>query len=225
MRTSVRLGLTWIIIALASGCATTEMFAPGQVIQDPYKTAILDAAVIEDNEIVTLPTLSDEQVTVVTWTAFPDSYPIRKEVVLEWGHVWVTLDHDVKERCAVYDRETLSGEVQRLLGLPVEEKTRRFVTMVVPTSSVFRPCANSDVTVERCHAKMPDFVSSAHKAWYADQVATAYQFPKGVPWTRLGYTYNWKHGESEVGPAEFVVRKGTTVQVISVRTTEEHCRN
>ena len=225
MRTSLRLGLTWIVIALASGCATDETFRTGQVAQDPYKLAILDAAVIEENEIVTLPTLSGEQATVVTWTAFPDSYPVRKEVALEWGDVWVTLDHAVKERCAAYDRETLISDVQKLLGLPLEDTERSFVTMVVPRSSVFRPCANPDVTMERCDAKMPDDVSSAHKAWYADQAATAYRFPKGFPWTRLGYTYNWEHGESEVGPAEFVVRKDTTVQVVSVRTTEEYCRN
>lgn len=81
------------------------------------------------------------------------------------------------------------------------------------------------MTVERRNAKMPDDVSPSHKAWYADQAATAYQFPKGFLWTRLGYAYNWKHGESEVGPAEFVVRKDATVQVASVKTTEEYCHN
>lgn len=81
------------------------------------------------------------------------------------------------------------------------------------------------MTVERCNAKMPDDVSSAHKAWFADHATTSYQFPKGFPWTRLGYTYNWKPGESEVGPAEFVVRKDATVQVVSVETTEEYCVN
>ncbi|MCZ6643401.1 MAG: hypothetical protein O7F71_17655 [Gammaproteobacteria bacterium] len=225
MRTSLRFGLTLIVIALASGCATDDTFRTGRGTQDPYKRAILDAAVIEENEIVTLPTLSGERATVVTWTAFPDSYPVRKEVALKWGDVWVSLDQAVKERCAAYDEETLISDVQQLLGLPVEDTERNFVTMVVLKSSVFRPCANPDVTVERCNATMPDDVSSAHKAWFAVHATTSYQFPKGFPWTRLGYTYNWKHGESEVGPAEFVVRKGATVQVVSVRTTEEYCLN
>ncbi len=65
MRTTLRLGLTWVVIGIASGCATDARFNTAQIVQHPYKPAILDTAVVEKDEIVTFPTLSGEQARVV----------------------------------------------------------------------------------------------------------------------------------------------------------------
>ena len=223
MLRTLRLGLIGVVIGVASGCATDETLNNAHIAQNPYKLAIIDAAVVETDESVTLPTLSGERVRVVTWANFPASYPVGEQVALEWGDVWVTLDNAVKRRCATFDRESLSADTQKLLGLPVDSRERSFVTMVVPVSAIFRPCANPDVIAVRCSAEIPASASSAHKRWYAEQTAIAYRYPNGFPWTRLGYTYNWNDGQSEVGPAEFVVRRSTEVQVVSVDPTRKYC--
>ena len=69
----------------------------------------------------------------------------------------------------------------------------------------------------------PENIPQEHAAWYAYQTALSYQGETGYPWTRLGYTYNWKSGENEVGPAEFVVKKGSKAVAISITDTSSYC--
>jgi hypothetical protein len=45
----------------------------------------------------------------------------------------------------------------------------------------------------------------------------------GYPWTRLGYTYNWRPGTDKYGASEYVVRKGATVNVLDVIPYQQYC--
>ena len=215
----------WLLMlaSIVAGCTTVAPSNTAQTVGDAYKQAIADAALIEDSEIVALKSVPQNTSVIVTWTPYVKSYPAGQKVTLEWGEVWVTLDGDVKSHCVNYHRNTLLSDIQRLLGLPLKDEQRSFVTMEVPTSSMFRPCANPDLSENICGTEFPKDISKAHKGWYAQQVATSYQFPTGFPWTRLGYTYNWNPGASEVGPSEFVIKGGTEVKVLSVSNTKDYC--
>ena len=36
----------------------------------------------------------------------------------------------------------------------------------------------------------------------------------GYPWTRLGYTYDWRPGSNKYGASEYVMRKDSTIMVL-----------
>jgi len=209
---------------LTSGCSTIQMKTSSEVEAESYKNAILDAAVIETSEIMPLPVIGEGPVKVVTWTEYPDSYKEGQETTLKWGDVWVTLDNDVKTRCLNFQQTQLLSDIQKLLGLPLSNTQKRsFVTLEVDSNSLFRPCADPSINATKCTAKFPENVPQEHYAWFAGQTAQSYQVASGYPWTRLGYTYNWKSGESEVGPAEFVIKKGSKALTVSVVDTSQYC--
>ncbi len=217
--------LAFIPLALLlSGCSVIDLKFTDE--KENYKNALLDAAVIESSEVMSLPVIGEGRVKVVTWTAYPDSYKEGQESILQWGDVWVTLDNDVKSRCKNFDQEQLPGDIQKLLGLPLDKTQKRsFVTLEVDSSSLFRPCADPSIKADKCTSDFPEEVSLQHSAWFAAQTAMSYQVESGYPWTRLGYTYNWKSGESEVGPAEFVIKKGSKATTVSVVDTNNYCAN
>lgn len=215
-----------IAILLLSGCSSHLMTKGSGFDAHTYLQAIADAAVIEPNEVVPLPVIDDDRVQVVTWTRYPGSYHAGEEVTLSWGDVWVTLDQAVKDECQTFDQSSLTLGVQQLLGLPGDNSEQRsFVTLSVAATALFRPCANPSLTADRCEMDFNGDVSPEHAAWYARQVAQSYQTQSGFPWTRLGYTYNWKVGANEVGPAEFVIQQGALAKTISVVETQAYCQS
>ena len=113
--------------------------------------------------------------------------------------------------------------MQQLLGLPLEDAPRSVVTLRVAAEDLFRPCADPDLGKTRCGEAFPKDLDPAHYAWYARQTALAYASPEGFPWTRLGYTYNWRTGAQEVGLAELVIRKSAVAQVLARTPTADYC--
>lgn len=190
---------------------------------DAWRVAIMDAAIIEPDEIVQLAPVDGESGRFVTWTKFPDSFKPGEDITLAWGETWVTVDGALKERCQAFDPQTLTSDVQMLLGLPEKAEDRFVVTLEVATADLFRPCADPSLSATACAANPGPDVSPEHGLWYEGQSAFSYQLPGGFPWTRLGYTYNWKPGADEVGLMELVIRKGSTAKVISVAPTAEYC--
>lgn len=211
-----------LALLLLAACASAPMPDTGAAAGDAYRSAVADAAVIEVSEIAELRPVRGSTAVVVTWTPYPESYA-QDRVRLAWGDVWVTLDGDVRSRCRGFGGKSVSEELLQLLGLPLKNEKRAFVTMEVSVDSLFRPCADPDITTSRCPSDFHAEVSPEHKTWFAQQTAGSYQMPGGYPWTRLGYTYNWKPGQNEIGVSEYVIRKGATVNVLSVTGTDEYC--
>lgn len=221
MKRIVNVPLMLLVAVLMPGCAS---LVPSDDAAR-YQAAIRDAAVIETQEIVPLPTVPAGKVRVVTWTKFPDSYPIGKPTQLKWREVWVTLDKVVQGHCRQFPAASRVSDTQKLLGLPADNTEQRsFITLEVDAAAMFRPCANASLQDETCSSTFPKGVGQDHAAWYAKQASQSYQAQKGFPWTRLGYTYNWKAGANEVGVAEFVVKTGAQVLPIAAAKTEDYCR-
>jgi hypothetical protein len=72
-------------------------------------------------------------------------------------------------------------------------------------------------------------VADAHVQWLANQMLSSYVIsessliPVGYPWTRLGYTYNWRPGADKYGASEYVIRKGATVKVTDIIPYQRYC--
>jgi hypothetical protein len=120
--------------------------------------------------------------------------------------------------------------LKQLLGLPPYdhflEKTQ-FVVFLVSPSDLFRPCPDPAITDSVCNLKSPMNVEGdrrTHKEWFDNQKKGSYRFPRGYPWTQLGYTYDWGNPRSEFGLSEFVIEKGATVEVQSVKITDSYLR-
>lgn len=197
-----------------------------EILQRQYKASIEDAAMIEPDEIIPVKAITADTQQFVTWTSYPDSYKLGEDITLSWGETWVTLDKAVQKQCMTFDKQKLDLRIQQLLGLPPQQQARDryFVILTVNTNDMFRPCANGSLLSEQCEAEFPENATEEHKAWYAGQSANSYQTPNGYPWTRLGYTYNWNPEANEVGVFEFVIKKGASVNVVSVTPTKEYCQ-
>jgi len=159
-------------------------------------------------------------------------YTLPHECVLR-GDVWVTVVPEVQEICSAYaDAEDLDVRLRQLIGLPPDHPVTHLVEMTVAVDDVFRPSADGDVTTEwpcddpesaACGNAYPENASSDHVAWMANNTLGSYEAPGGYPWTRLGYTYNWRPGEDRYGASEFVVREGAEVTIDRVLDARAYC--
>ena len=237
-RFRTRLGISASACAclLTVACATVEPVSDGKALATLYQAAIHDAAVYDPAHRATLRAIAGDQVTatVVTWARVQDA---EREFAL--GEVtlahdtWVTLDGDVRDRCRRFDRgdeARLNTRLQQLLGLAPMPEARLFVTFRAPVAAIFRPCPDPDVTRTTCdRGAFPTGVSVEHEAWIAGQMVTSYRLADpadplgGRPFTGLGYTYDWAPRSNHVGPAEYVVRAGTSVSVVAREASSAYC--
>lgn len=152
--------------------------------------------------------------------------------------IWVTLAPQVREFCRAQSRKTrLTGDaldlrLKQYLGLSPDWSYSHFVEMWVDRRDVIRPCPDPGATDNACQltyatprprvrgvAAWPGFIEDLVKKSYT---------PKGAPWTRLGYTYDWKHGPGgkpvERGASEFMLRPGARYEVKAASTTAAYCK-
>lgn len=200
-----------------------------------YAAAVADAAVADADELydqliaVTEANSSldfDDQgrVLVVTWTSW-NGYDGAVGTDTPVGvDVWVTTTPEVQTFCGGLDldAEALTLRLEQRLGLPAGTGKDRFVQLRVHPDDLFRPSPDPEVTDSVASLEFPAEVSQAHKDWIDGLMASSYG-EDGYPWTRLGYTYDWAPGASEIGASEFVIRSGSTVGVDSVQSLAEYC--
>lgn len=205
-----------------------------------YNESIYDASVYKFSNLRPLKPLvfSDtaNSATVVTLTNY-NGYKVGTENILT-RDVWVTAVPEVKNLC-----QTFSGDVEmrlrQLLGLHPNQKFDKFVTMEVKRGDVFRPTVDPDPTITlpcacpvtvKCGEEFPANVDIKHVRWMAEQMLSSYVIsessliPTGYPWTRLGYTYDWKPGSNKYGASEYVIRKEAKVLVSEINTVAAYCK-
>jgi hypothetical protein len=123
--------------------------------------------------------------------------------------------------------------MEQLLGLAPNHgkdrqgKAREFVELWVSPQDLFRPAPDPEITDHEAGLDFPSSgrflsVSEEHIKWFNELKSISYE-ESGLPWTRLGYTYDWGSPESEIGLSEFVIRQGANVKVFSITPTEEYC--
>lgn len=151
-------------------------------------------------------------------------------------------------RCSAMSAAALDLRLKQMLGLPPDGDFRFVNQLWVRSADVFRPCTDPRVTTTTCPRLVPaggptpsrvgstDVATflwvQANFAWRApDTFAGAASFScavrwtnpncYGLPWTRLGYAYDWRPGAKEEGPSEFIVVRGASVVIDSVRTQRQ----
>jgi len=212
------------------GCATASRHssppaADSLSLRQAYSAAIADAAIYRPDRALPLKAIpaDADSVDVVTWTPYGESYRSDSLVRLKWGRVWVTLEPEVRDSCQRVAKGALTLTLQQLLGLPPLQEIRTFVRMRVATADVKRPCPDPAITTTRCRGEFPASAEASYEAWLMRQMLSAYRQPDGVPFTRLGYTYNWRSAGSHYGASEYVIDSAATVHVLAVVGTADYC--
>ena len=197
-----------------------------------YNAAIVDASVYRFSNLRPLYPLAFDPVTnranVVTITGRTG---YRKGRMTLKQEVWVTPDTEVKSVCKNFTGD-VALRLKQLLGLPPGTNIAHAVRMSIRQADVFRPtfdpktttgfpCAHP--TTSKCGLEFPAKISGyrkLHVRWIANQTFKSYVIsesplsPRGYPWTRLGYTYDWRPGSNKYGASEYVVRKGSRVTIL-----------
>lgn len=189
-----------------------------------YAEAIRKAAVFEQANVLPLKTVPSDaaRVKVVTWTRY--DYKLGASSV--GVNVWVTLVPEVRDICRNFKGAEADIELRlkQLLGLPLTSAYTQFVEMDVRREDIFRPCPSPDTQVSTCGDSFPQGVSPDHATFIATQSLGSFKIPGGYPWTRLGYTFDWSpEAKSRYGASEFVVRKGSKVNVTAITKSAAYC--
>lgn len=238
---SVIILLLLLALNLAGNSTATlaQQIAPDQtsVLLADYNAAIYDAAVYKFSNLRPLRPLkfdpATKSVEVVSLTDF--DYKVGATTLPVY--VWVTAVPEVQELCRDFSGD-LNLRLHQLFGLHPNRKFKHFVVMRVKEGDIFRPTANPDPTTTlpcsypvaaNCGEAFPDNVSAAHVRWLANQllnsyvISESYLIPVGYPWTRLGYTYDWKYGANKYGASEYVIQSGSSVTVSAVIPYQKYC--
>ncbi len=226
-----------VLAALLSACAANPSSpagpAPaGSELMALYDASIARAAVYRPQDVLALKAAvadAEGRVRVATYTNWAGYHADSTQTLSR--DVWVTLVPEVRDSCAGAGAET-TLRLEQLLGLPPGAGYDRFAEMSVRLEDLFRPAADPAVTTTRpcpdsvsggCGTSFPPGVTPAHVRWIADNMLNHWMIPKGYPWTRLGYTFNWRPGAGRYGASEYVVRAGSQVRVLSVTPSAQYC--
>ncbi|MDJ0596875.1 MAG: hypothetical protein QNJ72_44095 [Pleurocapsa sp. MO_226.B13] len=154
--------------------------------------------------------------------------------------MWVTVVPELKNFCTNYSAATgkeVTPRIEQLLGLPPgNNEPRKIVEFWVEAKDLFRPTPDPEITdreaeLEFRPANEFSSVSDKYKDWYnhelnsfKSRIEEMNPDKMPVPWTRLGYTYDWGDSSDHVGLSEFVLAKGSSLEVDAVTPVDDYCQ-
>lgn len=228
-----------LFVCFSPSTVNAQSDVPDQREITAYNAAINDAAVYKFSNLRPLYPLkfdpTTNTVTVVTLTDYP--YTIGTMTLPKDLYLWVTQVPEVQNICRSFTGD-LELRLKQLLGLRPGARFTNFVTMTVKEGDIFRPTANPDPTTmlpcsnpitSNCGEASPDCISDAHVKWLANQMLSSYVLSEstvardGYPWTRLGYTYNWRPGSDKYGASEYVIHPNSTITVTNITPYQTYC--
>lgn len=239
LTTSIVIVLTVLVV---SACAGPHQDLGQTDLKSLYNAAIEDTAIAERHEIsknlvAIVPSNNDliwkdkdaqePYVLVVTWTDY-DGYDGKVGQSTAAGiDIWVTAVPEVQDFCRNLKNDP-ALRLEQVLGLPPHSGHDRFVELWVKTADLFRPSADPEISDSEAEI---DFriankfmkLSDQYIRWFNDQKKVSYK-PEGYPWTRLGYTYDWGNPWNHVGLSEFIIARGSQIEIKSISSTAEYCR-
>ncbi|MGB1092474.1 MAG: hypothetical protein ACPGYX_10140 [Oceanobacter sp.] len=155
----------------------------------------------------------------------------------EYG-LWVTPAPQVQNFCQTIAPEDMdkpkkfSNKVNRrlkqYLGLSPDWEYDLFVEMWISPEDLFRPCVDPEVTDASCELHFGDNIPTVknipdYKEFYEDLYYKSFRRSSGVPWTGLGYTFDWGNPDSEVGGSEYITVPKAKYQIERAIPTVEYC--
>ncbi|MGR9053387.1 MAG: hypothetical protein ACU84J_12130 [Gammaproteobacteria bacterium] len=241
----IRASITIISLMLAS-----EVMADDT--KEKYHAAVVDAAFAEAGEITDqlLAITKDNdklvwnedksKLLVATWKA-QGSYdrfikPYDKTSDNPEYAVWVTVVPQVKDMCGQYAAEKnntgkaqLDERLKQYLGLDPSWQYDVFVEMWVNPDDLFRPCVDPETDDTTCNLEFGEQTPQVrnipdYRDFYRNLYFKSFRGSAGVPWTGLGYTFDWADKRNEIGASEFILRPGAGYEIKDATPTEDYCK-
>jgi hypothetical protein len=216
-----------------------------------YHNAVVDASQAEQGENVDgLLSITAENellirnehgaIKVTTWKSqsgfdkFIAPFTVTSDVA-EYG-LWVSLAPETKTFCSQYitnnsgaSKKDLDLRLKQWLGLNEDWEYDVMVELWVQPEDLFRPCVDPQTNDSQCALNLPKgeaFVQgiSDYPAFFNALYTRSFRTAPGVPWTGLGYTYDWNENSSKVGASEFITVPSSKYEVAGVVATWEYCQ-
>ena len=105
-----------------------------------------------------------------------------------------------------------------------------FVELWVDPADMFRPCVDPEIHDNNCQLHFSECPAPPIKeiadyyAFYKDLYFKSFRYQSRVPWTGLGYTYDWGNPASPVGASEYILRSNSAYRIERVVETADYCR-
>lgn len=243
---------TLIAAALLSiNLAISTHAAASNAITDAYQAGVRDAARVERDEVSDglsavnaendkLIRHGDQQrIKVVTWKSQGAYDKFLQPYDATSGNpdyaIWVTLAPEVQSFCQDFVNQTnadaaaLNQRLQQHLGLHPDWKYDLFVELWVKPDDLFRPCPDPEINDTRCNTEFGKNTPSVtgipdYKAYFHALYTRSHRWEPGVPWTGLGYTYDWHPDTPEIGVSEFILKPGSQYEIAAAVPTLKYCQ-
>lgn len=218
-----------------------------------YAKAVRDAAVASPAEISAKLVRIDltnnnlvwnndkTKVKVVTWKS-QSSYennilPYTETSPNETYVIWVTAAPYIHDFCHNYvtahpgvKKQKLDLRLKQRLGLHFSWSYDVFVELWVNPADLFRPCVDPNPADNTCDLNFGGTIPTVkniqdYGAFYKNLYYSDFRTAPGVPWTGLGYTYDWNNPAKEKGESEFIIAPSSPYEVIQAVPTLEYCSN
>lgn len=217
-----------------------------------YQQAVTDAAFVKDTEIASnLVAINDKnpnlvwnadktKILVLTWKEQSSYEKFIKPNTAASSNpdhaTWVTAAPQVQQFCQNYlaqnpsaGKAELDLRLKQYLGLNADWNYDVFVEMWVSPQDLFRPCVDPQVDDSQCDLQfgsqlpqvknIPDYVS-----FYKNLYFKSFRASGGVPWTGLGYTYDWGNAQTPVGASEFILTPQAAYKIEKAIPTMDYCK-
>lgn len=212
-----------------------------------YQKAVKDAAFVTEDEISKeLIPINDanmglvwnddkSKILVATWKA-QGSYeqflkPYDKTSDNPDYAVWVTTVPQVKDMCSALPNkreQAVNRRLKQYLGLDPDWTYDVFVEMWVSPQDIFRPCVDPEIDDNTCNLNFAKTIPTVknipdYQDFYEALYYKSYRGSAGVPWTGLGYTYDWGNRKSDVGASEYILVPGAAYEIKQAVPTMAYC--
>ena len=167
-----------------------------------------------------------DRVLLFTFHRFPASYPEGEEITFTWNESWLC---PVKEYKNWYlsNKTNINDPLLRtkqVLGMSHESKNTYITSMWLKPADLKRPAYVTDITKPMA-LSFSENETEEYKTWFNNQYYYSYDVSK-LPWTRLGYTYDWsEEAKDKYGLTEFIAFKGTKAIVDKTLQVEDFLKS
>ncbi len=243
--------MRWSVGCLFSALAT--LVQADDSLDAAYRKAVADAAFASADEISSDLLAVDERNPNLVWDADRSRILVTtwkangayERFLMPYRHtsenadyaVWVTAVPQIRQFCRQFLQshpnagpEDVALRLKQYLGLNHTWSYDVFVEMWVNPADLFRPCVDPQTDDSTCDlqfgSETPQVAQIAdYPAFYRDLYFKSFRSSAGVPWTGLGYTYDWGNPVAKVGASEFILRPGTPYEIKQVVPTFQYCRS